>query len=112
MSNDMVKKIIKSIVYNGLKEGKNQCFENSININNLSNKKYPKVDHGVYLSDQIATAEGYAGTVKYESKEYKIAFMCRVCPKKVRIPSSQIDYFVVDPNDDCVRPYRILLKER
>ena len=37
--------------------------------------------------------------------------MCRVCPNKVRISQLNQNYFVVDPNENCVRPYRILLKE-
>jgi len=106
-----VKVIIKNIVKNGFKKGKNQVHKDYKNINNLSNKDHPIVGKGLYLSDKIAVAEGYAGTVETENKEYKIAFMCRVCPNKVRISSDEENYFVVDPNNDCVRPYRILLKE-
>ena len=36
--------------------------------------------------------------------------MCRVCPEKVRFSNSQSDYFVLDGNNECIRPYRILLK--
>lgn len=109
-SND-VKNITKNIVENGFKRGQHQACENDKNINNLSNKDHPRVGKGVYLSDKIAEAEGYAGKVEIENKEYKIAFMCRVCPNKVRISYIEEHYFVVDPNNDCVRPYRILLKE-
>lgn len=109
-SND-VKNIVKNIVENGFIIGQHQACKNDKNINNLSNIDHPRVGKGVYLSDKIAEAEVYAGKVEIENKEYKIAFMCRVCPKKVRISSYIEYYFVVDPNYDCVRPYRILLKE-
>ena len=107
-----VKTIIKNIVENGFLIGDNQVHEDFPNINNLSNKTHSKVGKGLYLSDKIAEAEKYAGNVEIGSKKYKIAFMCRVCPNKVRISSDRNDYFVVDPNDDCVRPYRILLKDK
>ena len=37
--------------------------------------------------------------------------MCRVCPEKVRISRAEPDYYVLDPNKDCIRPYRILLRD-
>ena len=110
-NSDERKIMINNIVIGGFKAGERQFHNNCININNLSNKEHHKVGKGLYLSDKIAVAEGYAGIVEYEKKQYKIAFMCRVCPNKVRIASDKKDYFVVDPNYDCVRPYRILLKD-
>ena len=36
--------------------------------------------------------------------------MCRVNPEKTRIPDDMKEYFVLDPNEQCIRPYRILIK--
>ena len=106
------KEIIKNIVENGLEPGKNQAKSNNKNDNPKSLEEYLNVGYGVYLSNKIDTAESYAGKIKDENNnEYKIVFMCRVCPEKVRYTNSQPDYYVLDPNNFCIRPYRILLKE-
>ena len=88
------------------------CIRTIININTISQNEYSHVGQGVYLSNKINTAEGYAGKVKDDMEnEYKVVFMCRVCPRKVRISARNNDYFVLDPHKDCIRPYRILLKK-
>ena len=110
--NDQMKELIKNIVYDGLKPGRNQAEQDIININTISQNEYSHVGQGVYLSNKINTAEGYAGKVKDDMEnKYQIVFMCRVCPRKVRISEKEKDYFVLDPNKDCIRPYRILLKK-
>ena len=107
-----VKKIIKNIVENGLIPGGNQYRQGDTNINPESNGEYSRVGVGVYLTNKISTAEAYAGEVKDNDENiYNIVFMCRVCPKKVRISQYKPDYFVLEPNKDCIRPYRILIKE-
>ena len=109
-----IKKIIKNIVENGLNSGQghnNQVHESYNNINPKSNAEYQRVGVGVYLTNKIQVAETYAGRVKDNNEnEYKVVFMCRVCPNKVRISENDPSYFVLDPNKDCIRPYRILLK--
>ena len=110
-SNEEIRGVIKSIVSNGLRAGQNQAYESYRNCNDRSQEEYPNVGRGVYLSNKINTAEGYAGKVKDDdNNEYKIVFMCRVCPEKVRFSNSRSDYFVLDGNNECIRPYRILLK--
>ena len=105
------KKAIKSIVYDGFKRGNYQVHEKYDNCNTFSKEKYSKVGIGIYLTDEISEAEYYSGKVEFKNQKYKIAFMCRVCPKEVRISSKYNKYFVVDPDEKCVRPYRILFKE-
>lgn len=106
-----IKKIIKNIVENGLIPGSRQAHRSANNINQQSKAEFPKVGIGVYLTNKIEVAELYAGKVKdNDENEYKVVFMCRVCPSKVRISQYEPDYFVLDPNKDCIRPYRILLK--
>ena len=107
-----IPKIIKDIVENGFISGRRQAMQGDRNINPKSNGEYERVGVGVYLTNKISVAEDYAGKVKDEEEnEYKVVFMCRVCPQKVRIAYSHHDYYVLDPNIDCVRPYRILLKK-
>ena len=111
VSQEKIKQIVKNIVENGLVPGRNQVHEGYRNINPKSNIEYDRVGTGVYLTNKINVAESYAGIIKDEEEnEYKIVFMCRVCPEKVRISEDEPDYYVLDPNKDCIRPYRILLK--
>lgn len=105
------KKAIKSILDEGFKRGNYQVHEKWDNCNTFSKDKYSKVGIGIYLTDEISEAENYSGKVEFKNQKYKIAFMCRVCPKEVRISSKYNKYFVVDPDEKCVRPYRILFKE-
>ena len=81
--------------------GNNQIFKNDDDLNHPGEK----VGIGIYFTNKIEIAEMYCGLVK----EYKIIFMCRVNPKKMRIPSSYTDYWVADKNN--FRPYRILIKK-
>ena len=98
----------------GLKPWGNQVYEDDDNCNELSNAEYSKVGIGVYLSDKIETAQIYAGTIKIEYdndiKEYYTVLMCRVNPEKTRFSDEKKEYFVLDPNEQCIRPYRILIK--
>ena len=110
-SDEETKRIIYDITVDGFMAGQNQFYFEVKNCNEESNTEYINVGKGLYLTDKIDTALIYSGEVKDEQGIiYNIAFMCRVNPNKVRIPDCQKDNFVVDPNSDCVRAYRILLK--
>ena len=108
-NNDEVKNLIKLSYENELFE-ENIFHKSYININEMSNIEYPKVGIGLHLYDKISIAESFSGIVEHLNNRFKIVFMCRVCPNKVRISKDNDNYFVVDPNDTCVRPYRILIK--
>ena len=110
-SNERVGEIVGLIMQNGLIPGSGQVYENSRNLNELNKAEYNLVGVGVYLTDSINEAESYSGNIKIEHAQYSTIFMCRVNPKKVRIARSMPDYFVLDPNNDCIRPYRILIKK-
>ena len=66
---------------------------------------------GVYCSPDIEYAESYAGITEFNGKKYKCALMLRVNPKKIRQSSSYPKEYILEPNTDEIRPYRILLKE-
>ena len=110
-SNERVGEIVGLIMQNGLIPGSGQVYANSRNLNELNKAEYNLVGVGVYLTDSINEAESYSGNIKIEHAQYSTIFMCRVNPKKVRVARSMPDYFVLDPNNDCIRPYRILIKK-
>ena len=98
----------------GLKSEGNQVYEDDDNCNELSNAEYSKVGIGVYWSDKIETVVYYAGKIEieYENdiKEYYTLMMCRVNPEKTRFSDKLKENFVLNPNEQCIRPYRILIK--
>ena len=53
----------------------------------------------------------YSGKMEIEGVYYKIGFMLRVNPKKIRCPQTQSNYWVLNGNFDEIRPYRILVKQ-
>ena len=75
--------------------------------------KHPgkKVGNGVYCSPNPEVMERYAEIIKKGQKKYKIGLMVRVNPKKIRVSDRNADFWIVDGNDDDIRPYRILVKE-
>ncbi len=105
------KEITKDIVNNGFIISPNQFHNNYNNINELSKEEYYKVGKGLCLTDKISIPLQYSGIIEHLNHRYYITFMCRDCLNKVRISQLNKNYFVVDPNENCVRPYRILLKE-
>ena len=110
-SNERVGEIVGLIMQNGLRPGYAQAYANSRNLNELNKAEYNLVGVGVYLTDSINEAERYSGKINITNAQYFTIFMCRVNPKKVRIAKYNPDYFVLDPNNDCIRPYRILIKK-
>ena len=114
---------IKGICNEGFRRGDGQSYKDSININSLNNKTFPKVGEGVYFTNDINEAESYTNPINYKGNNYKIVFMCRINPYKVRIADlgGNKEYWVVDGDklgdlygnkkSDQVRPYRILIKK-
>ena len=70
-----------------------------------------KVGCGVYCSPNPEVMEKYAGIVEIDNEIYKMGFMLRVNPEKIRVPVGRPDFWVLNGNPDEVRPYRILIKK-
>ena len=70
-----------------------------------------KVGIGVYCSPNPEVMENYAGIVEIDNEKYKMGFMLRVNPDKIRVPVGRKDFWVLNGNPDEVRPYRILIKK-
>ena len=124
--------IINNIINNGFRHGGRnngrQMCQNYDNFNPLNRDQIPQCGNGVYLSPLINTAEFFSGRgVRFNGHDYKVVFMCRINPKKVRIAHNVQtsrgfeDYWIVsgelfgsnteNRHDDEIRPYRILLKK-
>ena len=70
-----------------------------------------KVGEGVYCSPDPKVLDDEGGIVDIKGKKYKIGFMLRVKPDKIRIAQSNQNYWVLNGNSEEIRPYRILIKE-
>ena len=109
-TSDEAKKIIKIILEQNLKPGSGQAFSGY----NDDNHPGQKVGVGVYCSPNPTVIDGYAGTMEVDGHKYRIGFMLRVKPDKIRFSNSQKDYWVLNAgNGDFseMRPYRFLIKK-
>ena len=99
-----------NIVLNNFKNGPGQLYANLPNIRDNNNSL---VGIGVYLAPNINEAERYSDEIQLGNRKTKFKFiiMCRVNPKKIKEPGRKPHNWIVDDNYDCLRPYRILVKE-
>ena len=106
---DEFKKLI-IIILNNLKTGPGQLYKNLPNIRD-NNKSL--IGNGIYLSPNINEAERYSEKIQLGKRKSNFQFiiMCRVNPEKIREPGRIPINWIVDSDYDCIRPYRILVKE-
>ena len=109
-TSEQIKQIIKPILENNLKPGAGQAYST------YDDACHPgqKVGVGVYCTPNPNTADGYSGQIDVNGHRYKVAFMLRVKPDKIRYSNSQPDYWVLnagDGNFSEMRPYRFLIKK-
>ena len=99
-----------SIILNNLKAGQCQLYSN---IEDKRDKNHNLVGTGVYLSPDINEAEKYSDTIRLGQRKsyFQFIIMCRVKPDKIRQPKGLPLNWVLEDNYDCIRPYRILVKE-
>ncbi len=101
--------VVNRVVYSHLENGQNNTYEND------EDEIHPgqRCGKGVYVTPLIGVAEGYTKEVYISqlNKKYRIAFQCRVNPKKIRQPRTQPDYWILNGNGEEIRPYRLLIKE-
>ena len=114
-----VEEATHNIYKGGFKPGSGQVHRNQKNINkrykanDINNDHSKKVGEGVYCSPKPEVMESYANTssIVINRKYYKMGFMMRVKPDKIRISNANKYYWVLDGTTDEMRPYRIMLKE-
>ena len=109
-TSEQIKQIIKPILENNLKPGSGQAYSS------YDDACHPgqKVGVGVYCTPYPSTADGYSGQIDVNGHRYKVAFMLRVKPDKIRYSNSQPDYWVLNAGDGDfseMRPYRFLIKK-
>ena len=78
--------------------------------NNIRNPGH-KCKAGAYFFKNPNYAENSCETLNIGGFEYKIMFMCRVNPSKIRQPENFQDCWILYPTPDEVRPYKILVKK-
>ena len=70
-----------------------------------------RVGEGIIITPKPEIMEKNCRIFDCYGKKYKIGFMTRVMPKKIRRAENQEDYWVINGTDNEIRPYRILIKE-
>jgi len=106
-----VEEITNKIYHGGFEPGKGQDCEKCDDINHPGKK----IGKGVYCSPDINYIEYHnlAGVSKtmINGKKYKMAFMLRVKPDRIRVCKERLKEWILDGTDNEMRPYRLLLKE-
>ena len=108
-----MKKLINSISNLNIIDNKSDPFysifekEDNINTGNILQEK---CGTGIYFYQDINIAEKQASIIDINGIRYKILIMCRVNPKKIRIPESCPFIWILNPDTFEIRQYRILIK--
>jgi hypothetical protein len=98
------------VAYHGASQKINQNY-NQMRNDDDANHPGQKVGEGVYCCPKPYVLDNEGGVVQANNKKYKIGFMLRVKPDKIRIANSNPDYWVLNGDSSEIRPYRILIKE-
>ena len=107
LGNSEVLNMINFLNMENMQTGIRQNFKDS----NDFYHKGEKVGEGVYVTPNPKILDKYCPIFEYEGTKYKIGFMTRVMPEKIRCPEEEKDYWVINGTDNEIRPYRILIKE-
>ena len=97
------------VAYHGASQKLNQNYKQMRDVDD-ANHPGQKVGEGVYCSPNPNVLDQEGGVVQVGGKKYKIGFMLRVKPEKIRIAKNNPDYWVLNGTSDEIRPYRILIK--
>ena len=84
-----------------------QTFVNEINIR----KPGQKCMSGAYFYKSPEIAENSSEIINIGGFDYKIMFMCRINPSKIRQPQNFQDLWILSPISSEIRPYKILIKK-
>ena len=101
---------VLSILNDNLKQGPYQYYSDFKDVKNKgSNKNCLK---GVYFAPDIKEAELYAKNINlgWSKKKFQFIIMSRVNPKSIRQPDRTPINWILNDNEDEIRPYRLLVK--
>ena len=104
---------VLNILNDNLKSGPNQHLKYDKNHGKYTTEEYRKCGEGVYLTPNIKYAENYTRIIslgKNNKNFFKFAIMARVNPKKIRTPGKLPLNWILNDNNDEIRPYRLLVK--
>ena len=79
-------------------------------INRKSGQRKEQTGEGTIVYQNIEIAEKQASFIETDSFSFKLVIMCRVRPDKIRAPEDYKELWILNPNSEEVRPYRILVK--
>ena len=79
-------------------------------VNNIRNPGQ-KCNTGAYFYKNPIFAENSCQKINIGGFGYKIMFMCRVKPSKIKQPENFQDCWILSPTPNEVRPYKILVKK-
>ena len=105
-SSDQVKNVIKLVLENNLKAGSRQSLKNKKDDNHHGKK----IGVGVYTSPNPKFLNTYGGIMELDGNKYRVGFMLRLKPDKIRYTKSAPDEWIVNGDFSELRPYRILIK--
>ena len=88
-----------------LESGK--TFMDEVNLR----KPTEKCMSGAYFYKDPEIAENSSEIINIGGFDYKIMFMCRINPKKIRQPKNFPELWILSPTPDEIRPYKILIKK-
>ena len=84
-------------------------YSKHLDINHPGPNNY--VGTGVYCYQSPEIMDEFCGEINVGDEIYKMGFMVRVNPKKIRMCAENMDLWVLDGKEDEIRPYRILIKK-
>ena len=93
--------------FTGIKIKIEQKYENDNDIRNPGKK----VGLGVYCSPSPKIFEENTEIIDANGINFKAGFMIRINPERIRCPETNKDIWIVNGNDDEIRPYGILIKK-
>ena len=102
---------VLDIINGNLKNEVGKLFKNEKNVEKNKNK-YPYCGEGVYLSPNINDAAFFSEktSLGFFNAKFQFAIMARVNPNKIRSPGGIPLHWILNGNNDEMRPYRLLIK--
>ena len=102
---------VLSIMNNNLQKGSGQFYKDFKNVEK-NQKQYNNCGEGVYLTPNIKVALEYAEKINLglNNLQFKFVIMTRVNPNKIRSPGTLKGGWILNGNNEEIRPYRILIK--
>ena len=102
---------VLNIINSNLKEGSGQLYR-ELDNNEESKDKYMSCGEGVYVTPNIEEAMKYADKISLgnNSLKFKFVIMVRVNPTKIRSPGGSLPLWILNGNEEEIRPYRLLIK--